>query len=164
MKLYQAWQKLGESFQTEREQILFWNGYYEKETENYKAILGQKRFVLSGTVEALAKEFDMEPMMFSGFLDGANTSLKEPVDLDSLEETTELNVEFVPETLFYNMLTAKAKWLYTLKEWDDVLTEQKRMEIKQQWRKDHMAVSTKVGRNDPCPCGSGKKYKNCCGV
>ena len=24
-------------------------------------------------------------------------------------------------------------------------------------------VSTKIGRNDPCPCGSGKKYKNCCG-
>jgi len=23
--------------------------------------------------------------------------------------------------------------------------------------------STKVGRNDPCPCGSGKKYKHCCG-
>ncbi|NLO93666.1 MAG: preprotein translocase subunit SecA, partial [Clostridiaceae bacterium] len=23
--------------------------------------------------------------------------------------------------------------------------------------------SVKVGRNDPCPCGSGKKYKNCCG-
>ncbi|VTP70009.1 Predicted metal-binding protein related to the C-terminal domain of SecA [Leclercia adecarboxylata] len=21
---------------------------------------------------------------------------------------------------------------------------------------------TKVGRNDPCPCGSGKKFKNCC--
>ena len=25
------------------------------------------------------------------------------------------------------------------------------------------AVSEKVGRNDPCPCGSGKKYKKCCG-
>ena len=25
------------------------------------------------------------------------------------------------------------------------------------------AQSTKVGRNDPCPCGSGKKYKQCCG-
>ena len=24
-------------------------------------------------------------------------------------------------------------------------------------------VQMKVGRNDPCPCGSGKKYKNCCG-
>ena len=23
--------------------------------------------------------------------------------------------------------------------------------------------SQKIGRNDPCPCGSGKKYKNCCG-
>ena len=24
-------------------------------------------------------------------------------------------------------------------------------------------TSDKIGRNDPCPCGSGKKYKNCCG-
>ena len=24
-------------------------------------------------------------------------------------------------------------------------------------------VEEKIGRNDPCPCGSGKKYKNCCG-
>ena len=24
-------------------------------------------------------------------------------------------------------------------------------------------ITQKVGRNDPCPCGSGKKYKNCCG-
>jgi len=26
-----------------------------------------------------------------------------------------------------------------------------------------MRQSSKVGRNDPCPCGSGKKYKRCCG-
>ncbi|MEG1687865.1 MAG: SEC-C metal-binding domain-containing protein, partial [Angelakisella sp.] len=25
-------------------------------------------------------------------------------------------------------------------------------------------VANKVGRNDPCPCGSGKKYKKCCGA
>jgi len=25
-------------------------------------------------------------------------------------------------------------------------------------------VAAKVGRNDPCPCGSGKKYKKCCGI
>ena len=24
-------------------------------------------------------------------------------------------------------------------------------------------VDTKVGRNEPCPCGSGKKHKHCCG-
>ena len=29
--------------------------------------------------------------------------------------------------------------------------------------KRRQAVSTKVGRNEPCPCGSGKKFKNCCG-
>ena len=26
-----------------------------------------------------------------------------------------------------------------------------------------VSVGKKIGRNDPCPCGSGKKYKNCCG-
>ena len=26
------------------------------------------------------------------------------------------------------------------------------------------AAGTKVGRNDPCPCGSGRKYKKCCGL
>ncbi len=30
-------------------------------------------------------------------------------------------------------------------------------------RKEAVAVGHKVGRNDPCPCGSGKKYKKCCG-
>jgi uncharacterized protein YecA (UPF0149 family) len=25
------------------------------------------------------------------------------------------------------------------------------------------AVAEEIGRNDPCPCGSGKKYKRCCG-
>ncbi len=29
--------------------------------------------------------------------------------------------------------------------------------------KDAEVEKTKIGRNDPCPCGSGKKYKNCCG-
>ena len=29
--------------------------------------------------------------------------------------------------------------------------------------KDGIIVSNKIGRNDLCPCGSGKKYKNCCG-
>ena len=62
------------------------------------------------------------------------------------------------------MLNAKAKWLYELKEWNDVLTEEKRTEITRAWREAQQAVSTTtVGRNDPCPCGSGKKYKKCCG-
>ena len=27
----------------------------------------------------------------------------------------------------------------------------------------HISAPKKIGRNDPCPCGSGKKYKDCCG-
>jgi uncharacterized protein YecA (UPF0149 family) len=30
-------------------------------------------------------------------------------------------------------------------------------------RRTPRSVETKVGRNDPCPCGSGNKYKRCCG-
>ena len=30
-------------------------------------------------------------------------------------------------------------------------------------QKIEQAHSDKIGRNDPCPCGSGKKYKHCCG-
>jgi len=30
-------------------------------------------------------------------------------------------------------------------------------------QKSGSAAGHKVGRNDPCPCGSGKKYKHCCG-
>ena len=31
-----------------------------------------------------------------------------------------------------------------------------------QVRRQPSVKKAKVGRNDPCPCGSGKKYKNCC--
>lgn len=30
-------------------------------------------------------------------------------------------------------------------------------------KREPVRKDKKVGRNDPCPCGSGKKYKNCCG-
>ncbi|MAE32355.1 MAG: hypothetical protein CMO43_12340 [Verrucomicrobiales bacterium] len=30
-------------------------------------------------------------------------------------------------------------------------------------RAEPVRTAVKVGRNDPCPCGSGKKHKKCCG-
>jgi uncharacterized protein YecA (UPF0149 family) len=61
------------------------------------------------------------------------------------------------------MLNAKADWLYNIPAWDGLLTIEDRKEIKKQFNKDHIVVNdNKVGRNDPCPCGSGKKYKKCC--
>ncbi len=35
--------------------------------------------------------------------------------------------------------------------------------VKNPYRGDQPIQSNKIGRNDPCPCGSGKKYKKCCG-
>ena len=163
MKIYEAWQNLIDSFTNEQMQLSFWNEYYVAETEVYKKILSGGEYKLSGVASEVAEKLGMEPVMLGGFLDGANTSFVEPLDLDTIEETTVLDATFDLEKLYYNMLSAKAKWLYTLPEWDSVLTAEKRDEILRTWRSDHTAVSNKIGRNEPCPCGSGKKYKNCCG-
>ena len=36
--------------------------------------------------------------------------------------------------------------------------------VKEKPKGTTISGKTKIGRNDPCPCGSGKKYKNCCGA
>lgn len=165
MSLYEQWKDLANMQQTQQAQAAFWSEYFNAETENYKKILANKDTVFSGKLSELAKEFGMTDVVFAGFMDGINESLKEGYELDSLTEESEisLNVDF--EKLFYNMLDAKAKWLYTLPEWADIFSEETRRELTKKWRLSGQAVSEKtVGRNDPCPCGSGKKYKKCCGA
>ena len=49
-------------------------------------------------------------------------------------------------------------------EKDKLLDEEKRKELyKAQKRSMIVVKGKKIGRNEPCPCGSGKKYKFCCG-
>ena len=63
-----------------------------------------------------------------------------------------------------NMVDAKADWLYNLPQWDKIFTEEKKKTLYMEQKKSGTVVKPhKVGRNDPCPCGSGKKYKHCCG-
>ena len=47
----------------------------------------------------------------------------------------------------------------------DILGEDKIREIVKEYKasKTVRRAAPKIGRNDPCPCGSGKKYKHCCG-
>ncbi len=164
MKIYEAWEQMQELCKTDAQQGQLWQKYYAEETEAYKRILAQKWFEIKGTVKEVADKLGLEPVIFAPFADGICTSLEKEIDFKNLEEETEIEMTVLPEKLFYNMLNAKAKWLYTLKEWDDVLSEEKRTELTRAWRTEQQAVSKKtVGRNDPCPCGSGKKYKNCCG-
>ena len=45
-----------------------------------------------------------------------------------------------------------------------LLAEERRKELYKAQKKSMTVVKgKKIGRNDPCPCGSGKKYKQCCG-
>ena len=99
-----------------------------------------------------------------GFVDGINDSLKTSYDLESIDENTELSFDIDLEKLYFNMLDAKAEYLYTLPQWDGIFSEEKRKEIQKQYRESGIVRNEeKIGRNDPCPCGSGKKYKKCCG-
>jgi uncharacterized protein YchJ len=47
-------------------------------------------------------------------------------------------------------------------EWEEVVEEATK-EYFYSGSKPFVRNAPKVGRNEPCPCGSGKKYKNCCG-
>ena len=119
---------------------------------------------ISGTVQALAEKFGVDLIEMTGYLDGINDSLKVANYLESLTAESEVSLDYDPEKLYYNMVAAKAEWLYTLPEWDAHLTEERRHELyKQQKSSTTIVKGPKVGRNDPCPCGSGKKYKKCCG-
>ena len=105
----------------------------------------------------------MDPVTFMGFLDRINTSLSEELDLEQLNEDSAITLTIDYEKLYYNMLKAKADWLYTLPQWDKLLSGEKRREIRLKLHADSRITVEKIGRNDPCPCGSGKKYKKCCG-
>ena len=164
MSLLSQWTGIAEAERSPEENQAFWDEYFGIETEAYKKILSRKDGFYEDKLSALAAEFEMSSVVFAGFMDGINTSLKSEYDLDKLKEGTKVSLEIDLQKLYYNMLEAKAKWLYTLEEWDDIYSEKQRKEIRDKWRDDKQAVSTKIGRNSPCPCGSGKKYKRCCGM
>ncbi len=164
MALYEQWTQLAQMAQTPAQQQAFWDDYFAMETEVYEKILEDTSVAYEGSVKEVAEMAGMETVVFCGFIDGINTSLKKEIDLDTLEEDTKIKLDIDFEKLYFNMHEAKAKWLYTLPQWDKVLSEERRDEITRDWRASKQAVSEKtVGRNDPCPCGSGKKYKKCCG-
>ena len=164
MSLYDGWQAMMQDTETP-EFAEFWNTYIATEKEAYRKILSDTAVIFSGKASELAETFGMDERIFAGFLYGINDSLTERIDVPSVEADTEITLSIDFEKLYYNMHAAKADWLYNLKEWNGVLTEEKRKEITKQYRLAGQYINNgpKVGPNDPCPCGSGKKYKKCCG-
>ena len=143
---------------------LFWANYFNLEKGVYEQLLAQPETVVSGTVKELAEKFNLDIPVMVGFLDGINDSLKTPNPIEEMEEDTVVSLDMDLEKLYYNMCEAKADWLYELPAWDNLLTKERRKELFLTQRKSGTIVKDKkIGRNDPCPCGSGKKYKQCCG-
>ena len=142
-----------------------WSGYFAIEKGIYEQILSNPAEVVEGTVKELAEKYGTEVLIMTGFLDGINESLKGYENqIETMDENTVVKIEIDPEKLYWNMVEAKAEWLYSLPQWDAILTPEKRKEL----YRDQKASGTvrneqKVYPNDPCPCGSGKKYKKCCG-
>lgn len=164
MSLYKDWTDMVIDFVKTRGEAAFWKEYGSIEKHIYSKLLAEHNDTLSGSIKDLADKYETSSIFFMGFLDGVNDSLVESLDLESLEETAEINGKVDFEKLYFNMLDAKADYLYGLPQWDAIFSPEKRKEIRQQWVASRTIVNkNKVGRNDSCPCGSGKKYKQCCG-
>ena len=142
----------------------FWGDYFKKEQTVYKELLADPDTEVKGTVKELADKFGSTVMEMTGFLDGIQESLVAPNPIEEMEEDTEVSLKFDKELLYKNMVAADAEWLYGLEEWKEIFDEDKLKALYKEQKSSQTVVNApKIYPNDPCPCGSGKKYKKCCG-
>ena len=141
-----------------------WSDYFLKEKEIYAELLKDPDTVVEGTVKELAEKYGIDIMTMTGFLDGINESLKTENPIETMNEDTEVSLGFDKALLYKNMVGAEADWLYNLEEWNTIFDAETRKALyKEQKASTTVVKETKIYPNDPCPCGSGKKYKKCCG-
>ena len=153
MALLKEWKKIAYDEKANKGDLQrFWNRYFEIEKEIYEQLLSNPDEEVSGTVKELAEKYGQDVMTMTGFLDGINDSLKEPNPIEEMEEDTVVSLAFDKEKL------------YNLPQWNDIFTPERQKELYLEQKKSGTIIKgAKIGRNDPCPCGSGKKYKKCCG-
>ena len=163
--LLEQWREMAYDQKKTREQLKsLWDAYFQVEKGVYEKLLSDPDTEVKGTVRELAEKYNMDVMTMVGFLDGINDSLKEANPIETMEEDTEVSLAFDKEKLYKNMVDARADWLYELPQWNDIYDEETRKRLFLEQRKSGtIRKEKKIGRNDTCPCGSGKKYKKCCG-
>ncbi|MBR6237577.1 MAG: SEC-C domain-containing protein [Lachnospiraceae bacterium] len=163
--ILESWREEAYSNNADKGQLQrLWAEYFEKEKGIYSELLKTPDKEVKGTVKELAEKYGIELKYMVGFLDGINDSLVKPNPIEEMDEDTKVSLKFDKELLYKNMVAAGADWLYGLPEWNDIFTEEKQKELyKEQKRSTTVVNETKIYPNDPCPCGSGKKYKKCCG-
>ena len=164
MGLYTNWTDYVVNYVKENGEAAFWAEYSAVEKSIYTKILANHTAEIKGSVKELAAQYETSSIFFMGFLDGINESLETALELEGIEEDSNLDLKINFEQLYFNMLDAKADYLYQLPQWEAIFSPEKRKEIQRQWRDSKTIINeNKIGRNDPCTCGSGKKYKKCCG-
>ena len=165
MALLQEWQKIAYNEKANQGDLQrFWQRYFLLEKGVYEKLLTNPDEVVEGTVKELAEKYNLSVMEMTGFLDGINDSLIEQNPIETMEEDTHVSLAFDKKKLYMNMVDAKADWLYELPMWDNIFDKETKRELYLEQKKSGTVVKAhKIGRNDPCPCGSGKKYKFCCG-
>ena len=165
MGLLKQWRDVAYSQQADKAKLQkFWAEYFVIEKGIYEQLLSNPDEVVRGTVKELADKYSVDLMTMVGFLDGINDSLKAANPIEEMEEDTEVSLGFDKELLYKNMVAAGADWLYELPEWEEIFDEDKRKALyKEQKSSTTIVKPEKIYPNDPCPCGSGKKYKKCCG-
>ncbi len=165
MALLQQWHDMAYSETANKGDLQrLWSDYFQKEKEIYAQLLKTPDKAVKGTVKELADKYEVDLMTMTGFLDGINDSLKKANPIDEMEEDTKVSLGFDKELLYKNMVGAGADWLYNLEEWNEIFDEDKRKALyREQKESTTVHKDKKIYPNDPCPCGSGKKYKKCCG-
>lgn len=165
MALLQEWQKIAYDETKDKGTLQrFWARYFNLEKGVYEQLLATPDLEVKGTVKELAEKYNLTVMEMTGFLDGINESLETPNPIEEMEEDTVVSLKFDKRKLYMNMVDAKADWLYELPQWDNIFDEATRKSLYLEQKKSGTIIKApKVGRNDPCTCGSGKKYKHCCG-
>ena len=164
--LMEKWRDVAYSAQTDKGTLQrLWTEYFTVEKGVYEKLLSNPDEVVKGTVKELAEKYGITLMHMVGFLDGINDSLKTPNPIEEMDEDTVVSLEYDKELLYKNMVAASADWLYNLEQWDSIFTKEKKEELYKEQKRSTTIVNDapKIYPNDPCPCGSGKKYKKCCG-
>lgn len=165
MALLKKWRDMAYSEKANKGDLQrLWAEYFQREKDIYAELLKNPDEEVKGTVKELADKYDIDIMTMTGFLDGINDSLKEANPIEEMEEDTQVSLAFDKELLYKNMVAAGADWLYELPEWEEIFDEDKRKALYREQKSSTTIIKPdKVYPNDPCPCGSGKKYKKCCG-
>ena len=164
MALIDAWKRIAYDVQNQPVNRI-WDDYLSKEKTVYANMLKNKTNRIEGTPKELAEQFNFSLPQTAAFFDGIQECVDNLPPLDEIEEDTPIALTIEFDRLYRQMVEYKADTLYNLPEWDNIFTQEEQKELYNEQKRSHTVVrnETKVGRNDPCPCGSGKKFKKCCG-